>query len=266
MEVKGIIHCHSQYSYDAKLSLGELKRLLLKQGLRFVCMTEHTDEMTEESAREFVSECERLSDDSFCFIPGFEVPYKDAHILMIGQRNFHSSYAENLTTLTQWSQEARFVVLAHPVRNKFIVEEGLLEQLDAIEVWNQQYEGKIVPRVRSLELFRRLKILKQGLLATGGVDLHRKEHVGTPTTSLDVSVLREEEILKKMSLGAYKVSSNKISFYGTLPNVEEVSKASWITSFFSVTIINCGKWVNKILAGVGISLPSSLKQRIRKRV
>ena len=81
MEVKGILHCHSTYSYDAKLSLPELKKLLQKKGLSFACMTEHTDELTKERAVAFVEECRSLSDGSFIFIPGFEVPYKHAHIL-----------------------------------------------------------------------------------------------------------------------------------------------------------------------------------------
>lgn len=269
MEVKGILHAHSNYSYDAKLSLRELKSLCREHGLSFVCMTEHTDELTKERAMQFVDECGRESDASFMFIPGFEVPYRlpggaHAHVLMIGMRSFHEKYAPNLETLKPWTDEAEFVVLAHPVRNQFDVDDGLLGSIDALEVWNQQYEGKRAPRTRSLHLFGALKKMKPELLAIGGVDLHRKEHIGAPIVTLSIGSLSEADILEKLKVGAFTVSSPQALLYGTLPNPEELARKHRLQSFFSVTIIVLGKLVNSLLAGVGISLPKSLKQYVRR--
>jgi len=272
MELKGIIHCHSAYSYDAKLSLSELRELCLKNGVQFVCMTEHVDEMTEVTAGEFVRECEALSDDRFRFIPGFEVPYPPskkadhAHVLVIGQREFFGNYAPNIETLRKWTEKASFIVLAHPVRNQFIVDNGLLHEIDALEVWNQQYEGKRVPRTRSLALLSELRAQKKELLATGGVDLHRKEHFGAPLITLDVAELTESAILAKLTTGAYIVSSKQSRFYGTLPDVQEVIKKHRIDSFVSVVVINLGKFANKTLALFGLKFPKSLKEIIRKRI
>lgn len=266
MKVTGILHAHSTYSYDAKLSLRELKALCQKNGLQFICMTEHVDELDATRAQAFVEECAALSDESFCIIPGFEVPYRSAHILMIGAREYLGKYAPSLDVLKEWSERAPFVVLAHPVRNHFTVEDGLLEQIDAIEVWNQQYEGKLVPRVRSLKLYDALKQKKQTLLATGGVDFHRTEHMGAPLTHLSVEVLREEAILEKLKIGAFTIVSTHANLYGTLPNAEELVRLHRLRSHLSVTIIVLGKFVNKILAAVGVSLPKSLKQLIRKSI
>jgi len=266
METIGIIHAHSRYSYDAKLSLRELRELCIENGLHFVCMTEHTDELDVLRAQAFVRECEELSDETFIFIPGFEVPYKRAHILMIGQRNFFSTYAPTLEDLNTWSKGSSFVVLAHPVRNNFEVEDGLLEQIDALEVWNQQYEGKRVPRTRSLTLLQTLRIKKPALLAVGGVDLHRKEHMGTPQITLAVDALNEHNILEKLKMGAFTISSPQAHLFGTLPNVDEIIQKHRRESFVSVCIIVLGKFVNKILAGIGISLPRSWKHFIRKKL
>lgn len=266
MKIKGILHAHSTYSYDAKLSLVELKELCKKNNLQFVCMTEHTDELDSDTAKEFVRECEALSDKSFLFIPGFEVPYKSTHVLMIGQREFHTAYAPNLASLKQWTDEAPFVVLAHPVRNKFRVEDGLLEQIDALEVWNQQYEGKQVPRTRSLELYKTLKILKPELIATGGVDLHRIEHMGPPTVTIYVSELDEFNVIEKLKKGDSTVSSSIATFHGALKNVDEVIDKYKVKSFFAVVVINSGKFVNKILAYLGLSLPKWLKRLVRKKI
>lgn len=267
MEITGIIHAHSTYSYDAKLSLRELRELAILNKLSFICMTEHVDEMTKESAEAFVKECEALSDDSFRFIPGFEVPYdKGTHILMVGLRDFFGNYAPTGEDLKPWTERASFVVLAHPVRNHFLVDDSLLEQIDAVEVWNQQYEGKRVPRIHSLQLLRALQVRKQSLLATGGVDFHRREHLGGPFVTMDVDTLSEAAILEKFGMGAFRIHSPQASFYGTIPNISELIRKHRIESFASVIVIVAGKTVNKILASVGISLPKELKQLIRKRL
>ncbi len=265
-EVTGILHCHSNYSYDAKLSLRELRELFIKKGLSFVCMTEHTDELTEERAMSFVKECDEHSDDTFRFIPGFEVPYRHAHVLMIGCRSFFQNYAPSIAEHRPWVNAASFVVLAHPVRNDFVVDKDLLASIDGLEVWNQQYEGKLVPRVRSLSLFEELHALKSGLVATGGVDFHRTEHYGAPQVTLHVEALTESNILEKLKAGAFTIHSESLRFFGTLPNAHELKSKVRFQSHFSVTIIVLGKLVNKILASVGLSLPKSLKQLIRRRL
>jgi predicted metal-dependent phosphoesterase TrpH len=266
MEIAGILHAHSTYSYDAKLTLSELRDLCIRKGVQFVCMTEHVDELTKERADAFVKECELLSDDRFRFIPGFEVPYKSAHVLMIGTREFLGNYAPTITELLQWTERASFVVLAHPVRNHFAVDDGLLGAIDALEVWNQQYEGKRVPRTRSLKLLEVLREKKETLLATGGVDFHRSEHFGAPLITLDVHEFTESAILEKLKTGAFVVSSEQSTFFGTLPNtVELIAKHRW-ESLTSVSVIVLGKFVNRILAVCGLSLPKGLKQLVRKRL
>lgn len=185
---------------------------------------------------------------------------------MVGMRIFCEKYAPTIEVLREWTKKAAFVILAHPVRNHFDVDDGLLEEIDALEVWNQQYEGKRVPRTRSLRLLSELRIQKPLLLAVGGVDFHRREHFGSPLVSLNVSELTESAILEKLTVGAYTVSSAHATFFGTIPNIDEVRIRYRWESFVSVAIIMCGKAVNKTLASLGLSLPMSLKQLIRRRL
>jgi hypothetical protein len=152
------------------------------------------------------------------------------------------------------------------VRNHFRVGDDLLVELHGIEVWNQQYEGKRVPRVRSLVLFEKLRKKKPSLVATGGVDLHRTEHLGAPLIHLDVETLSEQAILEKLKTGAFTVTSPHSHFFGSLPNPIELARKHRFESHFSVVIIVMGKRVNKILAMLGLSLPKSLKQRVRQRL
>lgn len=236
-------------------------------------MTEHTDDMTAEQGRAFVRECDTLSDTKFKFIPGFEVPYQvdevtgnHAHVLMIGCREFFKPYAPDHASLHEWSEHAPFVVLAHPVRNDFVVDQGLLSEIDALEVWNQQYEGKRVPRTRSLALLSDLRKEKPLLVATGGLDFHRIEHMGTPQITMAPDTFTEGAIIEKLKTGAFTVHSERTAFFGSLPNIMVYMEQNRIESALSVGIIEAGKWVNKTLAEHNLRLPKWLKQLIRKRL
>jgi hypothetical protein len=273
IEIRGILHCHSTYSYDGKMTLRELRDLCIKRGVQFICMTEHTDDMTADQARAFVRECDTLSDTTFKFIPGFEVPYQvdeatgnHAHVLMIGCREFFKPYAPDHASLREWSTHAQFVVLAHPVRNDFEVDPGLLEEIDALEVWSQQYEGKRVPRTRSLALLADLRKKKPLLVATGGVDFHRIEHFGSPLITMSPDTFTEGAIIEKLKTGAFTVRSDRTQFFGSLPNVATYMEQNRTESAISVGIIEAGKWVNKTLAEHNLRLPKSLKQLVRKRL
>lgn len=260
---RGILHVHSTHSYDGKVSLPELKALLQKEGLSFACMTEHTDTLTPEAAELFVAECRTLSDASFVFVPGFEVPYGDAHVLHIGATRFQTAVAHTALELQAWREVASLVLLAHPVRNRFVVDEVLLGVIDGIEVWNQQYEGKRAPRTRSLALLKKLRHQKQ-LWGSGGVDFHRREHLGTPYTRMDITELTETAILAALKAGAYTFGSTTCSIGAT--EVWSVGFGARVQSAVSIFIIGSGKLVNAALARLGISLPKRLVRSIRGRV
>lgn len=255
---------HSTHSYDGSVPLVELKKLLKAQGISFCCMTEHTDTLDEDTARAAVAECRALSDETFLFVPGFEVPYKHTHVLMIGATEFVSQKAD-ITKLRKWAENARFIILAHPQRNRFEVDNDLLSIIDGLEIWNQQYDGKKVPRLRSLDLLTHLRLKKSELLATGGVDLHRKEHIGMPTISLEVSDLSETSIGAVLKEGQYtfggdhRVPSRGVWQTGLTPSYKMKSRTS-------TAIIFWGKKVNAFFALFGLRLPKGLRQLIRARI
>ena len=258
----GALHLHSTYSYDGKLSLIELKQLFSKNGLSFACMTEHSDTLTAETAAAFVAECRALSDDSFVFVPGFEVPYKNAHVLHVGATQFVTAFAD-ATTLRAWRQVTPLVVLAHPVRNNFVVDETLADCLDGVEVWNQHYDGKRAPRPRSFTLLSALR-KKKPLIATGGIDLHRAEHFGSPLVQLELIELSETLVIAALKAGQFTFGNAKYPFAS-----KEASALSFtlrLKSALSIAVIVVGKNVNAALAAGGLSLPKSLKRFIRGRV
>jgi len=206
MKVTGVIHMHSTHSYDGKLSLSELKAFLIDKGVQFACMTEHTDYLDRAAADKFVTECRDLSDDRFIFVPGFEVPYGRAHVLHIGATEFVCTFA-NAAQLKLWRKVSPLVVLAHPVRNQYKVDETLKGVIDGIEVWNQQYDGKQRPRVKSVKLLKKLRTDKP-LMATGGIDFHRSEHFGNPFITVELESLTEAGIVRTFTAGEFSFGCN----------------------------------------------------------
>jgi len=263
--IHGAIHIHSSYSYDGKLSLLELKKLFLKNGIQFACMTEHTDFIDPVKANEFMRECEILSDNNFVFIPGFEVPYKKAHILMIGATRFVSNFAD-AETLYEWSKVSRMVFLAHPHRNDFEVDDEVKKVISGIEIWNSQYDGKRVPRTRAVSLLHDLRIENQKLFASAGLDFHRESHIGGPAISID-GELNKETILSKIGRGEFFIEGNNLSIdsKGDL-NFLQKNIFYGFVSAFSIFFILTGKKVNSVLKKIGIGIPKVLSERIRRGV
>lgn len=262
MKLHGVTHIHSTYSYDGTMSLLEIKQACQERGLSFVCMTEHTDEMTPELFGKFVTECRELSDNDFLFVPGVEIPYGEAHILLIGCTKWVGQKAKDATSLLEASSVSAMTILAHPVRNHFKLDDTMLDVIDGVEVWNQQYDGKLVPRTRSVALLNELQQAHPELRATAGLDLHRIEHMGDPTMTIDIGTLSEPFVLHALTTGSYTFS--KTGFSGK--KAIKLSFRQKIQSLVSLGIIKAGKFINKQLAVLGISFPKKLKQFVRRFV
>lgn len=263
MKYSGILHVHSRYSYDGKLTLSEIKSLCLDRGVHFVCMTEHTDELTASEANAYVEECRSLSDKDFVFVPGFEVPYQNTHVLQFGSTQFLSQFAD-VEILKKWSEEAALTVLAHPVRNNFIIDEELASVLDGVEIWNQQYDGKHVPRTRAVKMYLDVRKSRPKLLSTSGVDFHRLEHFGSPYTFIDISELTELAIIRALQKGDFSFGKKHMSIAAGSSWTPNMTQR--VQSLALCFVIQAGKSVNKIMALTGIGLPKFLRRWIRKLV
>lgn len=263
--ITGALHAHSTYSYDGKESLQSLKEFLLSKGVAFCCMTEHTDHLSLEKAQQFIQECKALSGSQFVFIPGFEVPYKNAHILLVGTESFLGQEATS-EMLRSWSDKSVLTVLAHPVRNNFKIDDTIENSIDAVEIWNQQYEGKKVPRQHSAKLLRQLQENNPALLATGGLDFHRREHFGAPLFTLDVERVTADDILKALKNGEYTFGSKTVAVSSNGLWKGKDSLIHKVQSFNSIGTITLGKKTNALLTLFGLSLPKGLKKFIRSRV
>lgn len=262
-QIRGYLHLHSSHSYDSKLMLEEIKERSLALGMSFAAMTEHTDVLTPKDVQSAVNDCRAQSDSSFVFIPGFELPYKKCHILIIGVSDIRLDLPP-LEAIQIAKQQGAWITLAHPHRNHYQIDPELMVLLDGIEIWNQQYDGKHYPRIQALELFEKSLIQKKLLLATAGLDLHRTSHFGTPYLELFSTELSEKSLLEALKAGNYEIRGGKwrLSSHPQLIGFKHFSLS--IFSRFSCGLIRMGKVTGKWLRQHNLAMPKRLKETVRR--
>ena len=89
-DLKGIIHVHSNYSYDGQHSIDEIAQFGRKRGYSFIGMTEHSDTLDEEKVALYVEECRRVSSPDCLIIPGIEFSCdNNLHLIGLGVRTLY---------------------------------------------------------------------------------------------------------------------------------------------------------------------------------
>ena len=266
--MNGIIHAHSRYSYDGTLSLEELRRLFISQGLQFACMTEHTDGLDPADAERFITACRATSDERFVFVPGFEVPYLGNHTLVVGT----DRYYEGESALARWAADGALLIQAHPHRNGYRTDDFLREHLNGVEVWNSQYDGIHAPRLGARILHRQLATGRP-MTAYGALDLHRASHINGPRLELDArpdDSLGRAALTEKDILTALRESRFHIRRGGTVLDARGAVIAGGafrvgVLGMVMPPFIACMRLGSSLLHHLGIrTFP--LKRWMRKRV
>lgn len=261
MRIKGVIHVHSTYSYDGSMELAALKDIFARRGIHFALMTEHTDRLSPAEAEKFIAECDALTDERFAMIPGFEVPYGNAHVLVAGARRFVSSITEDAL-----SDSGGLAILAHPHRSGFAVDAKLRGMLDGIEVWNLQYDGKYAPRLRSLRFFKKLRERRNMLRAYAALDFHRASHAGGPVLVLDVPAIGKDAIMERLRNGAFTCQRGNVSLRSDGVMASGGGMRTILVGMLSIFIIWISKRAGKALARMGVKPPQRIKEFLRSKL
>jgi hypothetical protein len=168
--IRAAFHVHSEWSYDAKLTLEEVAALFRRHRYDAVFMCEHDRGFSAERLRAYAAACERASVEGPLLVPGIE--YADAedrvHIPVWGPVPF---LGEDLPTtrLLQATAESNGVsVLAHPRRRDAweIVDPAWLTLCTGIEIWTRKWDGW-APNRRACAW-----AADAGLVGVGALDLH----------------------------------------------------------------------------------------------
>ncbi len=176
----GVIHMHSDYSHDGIDALETLRDVCIARNIRWVGMTDHAEDFIPDVFEEYVSHCAALSDDALSIIPGLEYKFsgfRGVHVLAIGltewinPKSFEEFFHRTEST-------ACFTVLAHPVLCKYRPPQVVLDEIDAIEIWNTRYNTRYLPDPRSISLYHDLHARRPGIVATVGLDQHDSRNDG----------------------------------------------------------------------------------------
>ena len=207
MRVKGALHIHSQASHDGKMSLPIIAELYRDHGFQFICITEHSEDMTEGKIATLRQEAEYLSGDHFRVIAGIEYSCKDAlHIAGIGCEQILDT-CDPVRLVQDIRALGGFSVLAHPCRIGWNCSPELVANLNAVEIWNVRYDGKYLPSPKALEFFNRMKALNPKLLAAAGDDLHGRGGFYPIGIQMTVNTLDRKSILGELIHGRHEIGS-----------------------------------------------------------
>lgn len=216
-DFKGLIHVHSNFSYDGVHSLSELEEFGRKKGYHFIALTEHSETLNDETMLRYVAECENVSRAGCLIVPGIEFDCEnDIHILGLGAERYTSR--KDAVEVAQFIKEQNGIaVIAHPKRRNHSVPSALLEVADGIEVWNVAYDGRFVPNTQALRLLEKARDESNGRrrLAFGGQDLHRLTAQSKVETTVAGDHLDKKALLEALGMGDFIVSNQYFKLKAT---------------------------------------------------
>ncbi|MBI5180239.1 MAG: PHP domain-containing protein [Nitrospirae bacterium] len=204
---KGIIHVHSNYSYDGKHSLEEITHFARKRGYSFIGMSEHSDTFNEDIMSEYVKECQRVSTPDCLIIPGIEFTCEnDIHIIGLGVQQY-TNIKDPLKVAEFVRQQGGISIIAHPSRYNYQIPLDLACAVDGIEVWNAAYDGRFVPNDKSLNLIKEIRKGNGSILVFGGQELHRISDCWNIETTAFCNKLCKDAIIYSFKQGDFTISN-----------------------------------------------------------
>jgi len=209
--IRGIVHCHTDLSYDSRVPLSELCASLRSEGFQFVALTEHNRGVTAERYADYVASCRRLSDDRFVAIPGLEV------LCVGGVEIAGLGIAEIVEPGDPDAVIARiralggYAIWVHPLkRGRSEGDHGC----DAIEVLNGKVDGTLAPNLELVDRVIRLRRKRLQVHAIFGLDLHGLDQPRCVWVECFDSEPKASSILAALRAGRF---SNRVT-WGSVPS------------------------------------------------
>lgn len=206
--MEGLFHLHSDYSFDGKLSLEELREECVRRKLDFIVVTEHAEDFDTEKLKRYLAHCKSLTDREFIVVPGLEFRLdwdKEVHVLVIGTEELCGAEAPRDVMEKVLSGECLgLAILAHPSRNGHYLPKDLVHRIHGIEIWNAAYDSRYLPDYRAIRLFRSLKKLNRNLIGLGGLDLHDRSGFRELKVQMRHPCGTEAELLAHLKAGGFR--------------------------------------------------------------
>jgi hypothetical protein len=221
MILRGIMHVHSQWSYDGRHHLTEIARHAQAGRLDFVLMSEHNRTLTDESMAAFTKDCDALTAATgVLMVPGIECEATPdyVHVLGYGVRTLVTD--RRFGAITAAIRDAGgFAVFAHPLyREAFThVTRAELESLAGWEIWNGKADGRWYPSDDAIRRLAELRRTGATLVPMAGADLHRLEADPGIVVEVTCPARAATDILGALARRAYRVTGGAWSFTASDP-------------------------------------------------
>lgn len=254
--VRGIVHCHSDHSFDAKLSYAELREYFLGKGLRFACMTEHIEYLDQDKIDAILAACEAHSDDHFLFVPGIEMDY--FKIYFLGVRPAKVDFSSHRSMFDSLQPNAELCIFSHPIKARYRYPEWLIEMCDGVEVLNTKHDGRHYLRPQSERLLAQVRERRPRAVAVAGMDFHSpKQYSGAHLALREPVSLTCDAVLGAIRSGEFDLWMGG----RRLADISGVER-SWLR--LRIHIMDAAHRVNKMLSDAGIRLPHVIRRLLRK--
>lgn len=252
---RGFAHCHSNISYDAKLSYPQLRDTFMQQGLDFVCMTEHIEKLKQADIDKIIHECRSNSDNEFLFIPGIEM---DVFVIyFLGIKPLAVDFTSSRTVFDSLHQNARLCIFSHPIKASYTYPSWLIELCDGVEIWNTRHDGNFYPRKQSLKLLSEVKKTRKHALALAGMDFHKKTDLSAANFQLNTAgELTEQFVLEQIANGNYTIYKNDIP----TDSITAIKKQFY---WFVIFMMDNAHLLHKFITNKGMTIPKPIKKIFR---
>ena len=202
--LRGAVHVHTELSHDGVHTLSELKSLFQVRGFRFVCLTDHSQDVTPDQFETLRTQCTQLSDEQFVLIPGLEYSCDgEIHIMGIGIKSKTSDTAHALV-IDHIHAHGGVAVLSHPSKSEhYEFDKTWIKKLDGAEIWNRAVDSLLVPEPKSVALFGKFRRINPGIYAFFGLDLHRQRTIARIGIEVDGCDCSRDHILEALREGRF---------------------------------------------------------------
>ncbi len=249
MFVNGVVHVHTKYSRDGKLSLHELKEKCRNEGIKFVFISDHTEDLDPFQYDILKQECEELSSELLCFVPGLEFDCLEGiHILGFNLPEYIVKWNRR-NIVEKVRKSGGISVLAHPSRIKNM--EGLNEigALDLVEYWNPTYATEFYPDNKSKEVYKFMLKKNKNVLSIAGTDFHHNGYGSFNKkvyVTLNVEIVSRENIFQKIKEGDYFSTNGFITLHSKGAKIEGNFIVKILSKIVSFSKKRAKKVMNKI--------------------
>jgi hypothetical protein len=213
--IRGIVHCHTNLSYDCQVTLPELSDQLRREGFHFVALTEHTQGVTRETYSEFLANCRKETRDDFVVLPGLEFRCEEGiEIAGLGLWEFMEG-ALVADVVARVRNQGGYAIWVHPKKRG---EADRMLDCDAVEVLNGKVDGVVAPDLSMVRMVRESSEGQRRRHMIFGLDFHSFEQGRHVWTECAVSRLDARSVLESLREGRFWncVAHGRISSSGEM--------------------------------------------------